>query len=137
MAFRDDPDGDRFFALRTHRADGSAVSVPVWLAPANGRWYGYTPVRSWKVRRIRRDPRVAVAPSTFDGDPRGPWRSGTARVLRGRELRAAKRALTAKYGNEFRVFVLVTLLGRLRPHGGKAAGLEITLAAEDGDHPAG
>ncbi|WP_165436268.1 PPOX class F420-dependent oxidoreductase [Amycolatopsis suaedae] len=127
MARRDDPNGDRFFALRTFRRDGSAVSTPIWLAPADGRWYGYTPGRSAKVRRLRRDPRVEVAGSDFDGNPAQPWRTGTARLLTGRELRTAKRALTAKYGNAFRFFVLVTLAGSVRRNGGRAVGLEITL----------
>lgn len=127
MAFKKDPSGDQFFALRTFRADGSAVSTPVWLAPSNGRWYGYTPARSWKVRRIQRTPRVEIAPSTFEGVPHGPWQPGTGRVLPNSELRIAKRALTAKYGNKFRVFVITTLLGSLRKHGGRAVGLEISL----------
>lgn len=127
MAYRRDSQQDQFFALRTFRANGSAVSTPVWLAPSHGRWYGYTPRRSWKVRRIRRTPRVEVAPAAFDGVPHGPWKPGTARVLPDSELRVAKRAMTAKYGNKFRVFVIVTLLGRLRRHGGRAVGLEISL----------
>lgn len=133
MAFRDDPNGDQFFALGTFRKDGSAVSVPVWLAQVDGCFYGYTPSRSRKVARIRRDPRVEVAPSTFDGAPTGPWRSGSARVLAGHELRIAKRAMTAKYGNKFRMFVITTLLGSLRKHGGRAVGLEISFASGSGD----
>ncbi|GIH13383.1 hypothetical protein Raf01_15550 [Rugosimonospora africana] len=99
----------------------------MWLASGGGRWYGYTPARSWKVGRIRRNPRVEVAPSTFEGTPTGPWRSGWARVLSGRELRTAKQAMTVKYGNRFRVFVITTLFGSLRKHGGRAVGLEINL----------
>lgn len=87
-------------------------------------------MRSWKVKRIRRNPRVEIASSTFDGTPTGPWRSGSARVLPARELRTAKRALTAKYGNRFRLFVIATLVGSLRTHGGRAVGLEIDLDAE-------
>ncbi|WP_280434505.1 PPOX class F420-dependent oxidoreductase [Nocardia carnea] len=127
MAFTNDPDGDRFFALRTFRGDGTAVSTPIWLAPAGDRWYGYTPERSWKVRRIRANPRVEVARSTFDGTPTGPWRSGTALVLPRDQVRRARQALTTAYGNKFRIFVLVTLLGRLRRHGGRAVGLEIEI----------
>lgn len=130
MAFRDDPDGDQFFALRTFRRDGSPASTPIWLAPVGDRWYAYTPGRSWKAGRIRRDSRVEVARSTFDGVPIGRWRTGSARVLPTRELRTAKRAMTAKYGNKFRVFVVTTLLGRRRRRGGPAVGIEIVL---DGD----
>lgn len=45
----------------------------------------------------------------------------------GSELRTAKRTLTSKYGNRFRIFVIVVLLGRPFPHGGRAVGLKITL----------
>lgn len=127
LQFRADPDGDRFFALRTLRRDGSTRSTPIWLAPAGGRWYACTPGRSWKVRRIRRDARVWVAAATFDGDPLGPWRPGHARILPRAELRVATRALTARYGNQFRLFRLLMLLGAPRAHGGRAVGLEISL----------
>ncbi|WP_020667493.1 PPOX class F420-dependent oxidoreductase [Amycolatopsis nigrescens] len=119
--------GDEYFALRTFRRDGSPVSAPIWLAPAEGRLYAYTPIRSWKVLRLRRDPRVEFAPSDFGGEPHGPWRTGRARVLPASELRVAKRAMTAKYRNKFRWFTIVTLLGRARKRGGRAVGLEITL----------
>jgi hypothetical protein len=42
-------------------------------------------------------------------------------------LRIAKRAMTAKYGNKFRWFTIVTLIGRPRRNGGRAVGLEISL----------
>ncbi|GAB2874280.1 hypothetical protein GCM10022245_06520 [Streptomyces mayteni] len=57
----------------------------------------------------------------------GPWRPGVARVLSGGELRTAKRAMTAKYGNKFRVLVITTLFGSPRKHGGRAVGLENSL----------
>ncbi|WP_354002612.1 PPOX class F420-dependent oxidoreductase [Ruania halotolerans] len=130
MPRRDRHRADEYFALKTFRRDGSSVSTPIWLAPAGDRLYGYTPSRSWKVRRIMRNPRVEVAPSTFNGAPQGPWHSGEARVLADAELRVAKRAMTAKYGNRFRLFTIVTLLGRPRRRGGRAVGLEIAVHSE-------
>lgn len=127
LQFRADPHGDRFYALRTVRRDGSTRSTPIWLAPADGRWYAYTPGRSWKVGRIRRDPRIWVAAATFHGEPRGPWQPGRAHVLPRSQLQLATRAMTAKYGNQFRLFRLVTLIGTGRRHGGPAVGLEIVL----------
>lgn len=118
---------DEYYALRTFRRDGTAVSTPIWLAPMDNRLYGYTPGRSWKVRRIIRNAMVEVAPSTFHGTPSGPWQTGRAQLLVGVEVRAAKRALTAKYGHRFRWFTIVTLIGRPRRRGGRPVGLEITL----------
>jgi PPOX class probable F420-dependent enzyme len=112
------------------------VSGPIWLAPTGERWYAYTPSRSWKVRRLRQNPRVEVAPSNFAGEPHGEWRPGRAQVLPSSELRVAKCAMTVKYGNRFRWFTIVTLIGRLRKHGGRAVGLEITLDSTSETEPA-
>lgn len=128
LQFRADPHGDRFFALRTCRRDGSTRSTPIWLAPAGGRWYAYTPGRSWKVGRIRHDAQVWVAAATFHGEPLGPWQPGRAQILPRSRLRTATRALRGKYGAPFRLFQLLTLISAPRTHGGRAVGLEITLA---------
>lgn len=130
MKFQDDPQGDQFFALRTFRRDGSAVSTPIWLAPAGGHWYGYTPGRSGKARRIARNPNVEVAAANFEGEPRGDWRSGRARILPSSQSANARRALRAKYGAKFLLFVVTVLIGRPRRYGGHAVVLEITF---DGD----
>ncbi|MDA8369622.1 MAG: PPOX class F420-dependent oxidoreductase [Nocardiopsaceae bacterium] len=131
MSREEDPHQDEYFALRTFRRDGTAVSTPIWLAPTQGLLYAYTPGRSWKVRRIHRNPRVEVAPSDFSGEPHGRWRSGRARILPESELRTAKRAMTAKYRNRFRWFTIVTLIGRPRKRGGRAVGVEIRLDPTD------
>lgn len=128
LQFRTDPHGDRFFALRTVRRDGSTRSTPIWLAPADGRWYAYTPGRSWKVTRIRHDARVWVAAATFHGEPIGAWQPGRAQVLPPSQLQLAKRPLSVKYGPKFRLFQFLTFVSAFRTHGGPAVGLEITLA---------
>ncbi|WP_235912157.1 PPOX class F420-dependent oxidoreductase [Ruania zhangjianzhongii] len=128
MQFQRDTSGEDFYALTTFRRDGTAVSTPIWLAPAKGCWYAFTAGRSGKVARLRRDPRVQVAPSDFHGEPAGAASEGTARVLPDAQFRTAVRALTAKYGWKFRFFRLVSWLGRGRRRGGPPVGLEIVLA---------
>jgi hypothetical protein len=115
-----------YLALTTFRRDGTPVTTPVWAAPADGHLYVYTPIRSGKVRRIRRTPRVTLAPCDFSGNPHGPAVPARARVLDHSELRTVRRALTAKYGYRFRWFTVVTLLGRLRRAGGRPVGIDIT-----------
>lgn len=134
MRFRHDDSGEDFYALTTFRNDGTAVSTPVWMAPWQGRLYAYTPGRSGKVRRLRRDPRVRVAPCDFHGEPAGEATGGTARVLPDAQLATATSALTAKYGWRFRFFRLVSWLGRGRRRGGPPVGLEIELVAGDAHH---
>jgi PPOX class probable F420-dependent enzyme len=101
------------------------MTTPVWAAPDGGRLYVYTPARSGKVGRIRADPEVTLAACSFDGTPHGPAVPARSRVLPTPELRRARRALTAKYGNRFRWFMVVQLLGRARRAGGAAVGIEI------------
>ncbi|NEB75937.1 hypothetical protein G3I40_11995 [Streptomyces sp. SID14478] len=81
--------------------------------------------RSGKVGRIRADPEVALTACSFDGIPHGPAVPARARVLPAPELRSARHALTTKYGNRFRWFTVVLLLGRARRSGGAPVGLEI------------
>jgi PPOX class probable F420-dependent enzyme len=72
----------RYISLTTFKRDGTAVSTPVWVVSDDQRrllvWSG---AKSWKVRRLRRNPRVLVAGSTFRGRERGQRFAGRARVV--------------------------------------------------------
>lgn len=90
-----------YVALTTFRADGRAVTTPVWAAERDGRLVMWPPGRSAKARRIRRTPHVAVAVCDFSGELRGPAGLGSARLLPRAEHRAARRALAASCGRRF------------------------------------
>jgi uncharacterized protein len=86
----------RTISLTTFKRDGTPVSTPVWVVTDDGRrllvWTGRS---TWKAKRIRRDPRVLVAPSTFRGRERGPRVEGRARILDGYDVKPLVRE---KYG---------------------------------------
>ena len=88
--------GSRYLSLTTFKRDGTEVSTPVWVVSDDGRrllvWTGGS---TWKVKRIRRDPRVLVAPCTFRGRERGPRLEGTARLVDDVDVHALVRR---KYG---------------------------------------
>ncbi len=100
-------DGDRLAALTTQRhislttfrQDGTAASTPVWVVSDDGRrllvWSG---AETWKVKRIRRDPRVRIAPSDARGNVRGQTVEGTARLLGSEVGELVQPLLRAKYG---------------------------------------
>jgi len=108
LQFQHDDSGEDFFALTTYRQNGAGVTTPVWMAPAGGHWYVYTAGRSGKVRRIRRDQHVQLAPSDFHGEPTGPAWQASARILPDSRRATATSALAAKYGARFRFFMLVS-----------------------------
>jgi len=91
-------DGKSYIALETFKKNGQGVSTPVWFVLHNGAIYVYTDADSWKVKRIRNNPRVRVAVCSMRGDVKGPWLDATASfVEEGDEQRAAYRLLDRKY----------------------------------------
>lgn len=84
--------------LVTYRRDGRPVPTPVWAAEADGRFYVRTERAAGKVKRLRRDPRLLVAPCTVRGKPLGAPFEATARVLDVAEEPVGERALVARYG---------------------------------------
>ena len=82
----------------TFRRDGSPVATPVWAAVDGGRIYVRTERTSGKVKRLRRDGRALIAPSTRQGRALGPPLEVTGRILDGTDEHLAERALRERYG---------------------------------------
>ncbi len=105
----------RYALLTTYRRSGAGVPTPVGVLVRDGKMYCSTDARSGKVKRVRRQPRVEVAPCTRRGQPTGPSLPGHARVLEGpeaAELAAAFDALwTRQWGLLWR---LGSFIERLR-----------------------
>ena len=65
--------GQRYLNLESFKRDGTPVQTPVWFAGAHGVLYVYTLTKAGKVKRIRRNPRIRLAPCTMRGTVTGPW----------------------------------------------------------------
>jgi uncharacterized protein len=79
--------------LTTYRRDG----MPVHIAVDGDRACMRTYDKAWKWKRMRDNPEVLVAPSTFRGRPTGPALAATGRILDGQEAEHAARCLRRKY----------------------------------------
>ena len=120
--------------LTTYRRDGTPAGTPVSIAVDGPRAF----IRTWdaagKMKRVRRNPVVEIAPSTFRGQPTGSAIRARARLLDGDEAKRAARALARKY--PVLHGVMVPLLHRLRrnttvhleltPVSGQAPGESVT-----------
>jgi PPOX class probable F420-dependent enzyme len=84
--------------LVTYRRDGTPVPTPAWVAEHEGVLYARVERGSGKLKRMRRDRRVLVAPCTFRGTLRGAALEAVGRVLAPEEEPRAERALAARYG---------------------------------------
>ncbi|HEY7892423.1 MAG TPA: PPOX class F420-dependent oxidoreductase [Solirubrobacteraceae bacterium] len=97
-------DGHKYCLLSTFRKSGEAVPTPVWFGLAEGNLYIRSEAGVGKIKRIRREPRVQIAPCTFRGRPLGPSAEGRARILTPGECERAERALKANYGLQRRLY---------------------------------
>lgn len=97
--------GHKYCLLVTYKRSGDPVPTPVWFGLGDGKLYVRSEATVAKVRRIRNDPRVRVAPCTVRGKPLGRPADGRARVLDDpREEEAAEAALRANYRLGRRVY---------------------------------
>lgn len=83
--------------LTTYRRDGTAVGTPVHIAVEGDRAYFRTWDTTWKLKRIRNNPEVEIAPSDIRGNPTGPTVRARARILSGAESKHAAVAIAGKY----------------------------------------
>jgi uncharacterized protein len=102
----------QYLSLTTFRRSGAPVMTPVWFARVGQALYVITDNDTGKVKRIRHDPAVRVAPSTAKGEPTGVT---IAKVLPVGEASHGMRALSGKYGWLFTAFELLHRLQRKTP----------------------
>jgi uncharacterized protein len=90
--------GHKYCLLTTFRRSGDPVPTPVWFGLADGKLYFHSEATVGKVKRIRNNPRVRIAPCTVRGKPLGPPAEGRARVMAPHEGQTAEHTITANYG---------------------------------------
>jgi uncharacterized protein len=116
---------ERYINLETFKKNGEGVRTPVWFAIDGDRLVVFTDGTSYKVKRIRRDPRARVAACDVRGSLRGPFYDGRAEILEpGPAEEQAYRLLTRKYGWQKR---LLDVFSRLGGRMGRRAVISIAL----------
>ena len=97
----------QYIALETYKKNGEAVRTPVWVTQEAGKLYVITESHSWKVKRIRNNPRIRIAQSDARGKVQGDWVEATARVLEDTAaVNQQGKRLAAKYGLIYHLFTL-------------------------------
>jgi PPOX class probable F420-dependent enzyme len=108
--------------LTTFKRDGTGVGTPVHIAVDGDRAFVRTWDTTWKLKRVRNNPEVEVAPCTVGGRSTGPAIRARARVLGGEEAAHAAQLLARKY--PLLHGVLIPLVHRLR--GNRTMHVELT-----------
>jgi len=89
--------GQKYISLATFRKTGVPVYTPVWFAEEGDKLYFMTSSKLGKVKRIRNNSQVKIAPCTMRGKITGPEFAGAARILPLTEASRVRRAINAKY----------------------------------------
>lgn len=106
------PFGDgKYICVETFKKNGTGVKTPVWYVLRDSKFYVYTEDDSWKVKRIRNNPRVRIAPCDMRGNVNGEFIEGRAQIISGEEEKMADKLLDQKYFLK-KIFNLMTKLNR-------------------------
>jgi PPOX class probable F420-dependent enzyme len=97
-------EGHQFLNLETFRKSGEAVQTPVWFVEDDGMLYVRTIDNSGKVKRIRNNPRVRVAPCDVRGGLLGEWGEAQAHLVDEPTAQRVDQLLEDKYGEQKRSF---------------------------------
>ena len=107
--------GRKYIGLETYKKGGEPKLTPVQSLKHEGLVYVRTDPRSWKVKRIGRNPHVRIAPTDGSGKPNGKWVEGDARMLEGEERVRMLDLLEKEYRKEYGAirYSVVSFMGRL------------------------
>ena len=118
---------EKYVALTTYKKDGSTKTLPVWITDFGGGEIGFTTASSsYKVKRIRNDPRVVLQPSDARGNVKDGSEpvTGTAKVVEGAEFERYESMVKQKYGIQYRG---IKLLGKFMNLIGKGSGTDAVV----------
>ena len=111
-----------YLNMESYRKSGEAIRTPLWFVQDGQVLYFYTVAHSFKVTRLKNNPRCRVAPCDMRGNLKGDWVDASARLLDAEEAKHADNLLNAKYGLMKRT---LNFFAKLRGH--KRAAFAITL----------
>jgi PPOX class probable F420-dependent enzyme len=97
----------KYLNLETFRKNGVSVRTPVWFVQDGDALFVRTVANSGKVKRIRNNDQVNIAPCKMDGVLLGDWVQAVAREVKDQEIdRKVDHLLGKKYGMIKTMFAL-------------------------------
>lgn len=112
----------KYLSLTTFRKSGVAVATPVWLVRDGEHLYVTTQADSGKVKRLRNNSEVLLAPCDARGNLTGAQVPGTAAILNEADSARVAKLIKARYGILGRLMMLTSAFRR----NSASVGLEIT-----------
>ena len=100
-----------YLNIETFRRNGQGVRTPVWFVEDGGKIFIRTGANSGKVKRIRNNPDVQLAPCKADGTVIGEWIPAKGREIADPETdKLVDQLLGKKYGMQKNLFAWMSRL---------------------------
>jgi PPOX class probable F420-dependent enzyme len=97
----------QYLNIETFRKSGEGVKTPVWFVETNGKIFISTMKESGKVKRIRRNAIINVAPCKMGGKVLGTWIKAEARLIEDKiGIQEIDKLMNKKYGLMKKLFEL-------------------------------
>lgn len=104
---------EQFVALTTFKRNGDPVTTPMWIGRDGPDLFMWTPTDSWKVKRVRNNPRVLLAPCSRFGkvDEGIEPVEGRAVVLTDADaVERLRKVIQRKYGLGYRIITTIEMI---------------------------
>jgi PPOX class probable F420-dependent enzyme len=97
----------QYLNIETFRKNGEGLKTPVWFVENNGKLFITTMNESGKVKRIRKNKTVKVAPCKVGGEIVGTWEKAEARLIEDIvQIQEIDKLMNKKYGLMKKLFEL-------------------------------
>lgn len=101
-----------YLSLATFKKNGDAVETAMWFVTIDAAIYLFTDGTSYKVKRLRRDTRIRIAPCNVSGKVSGSWTDGRGEIVEDPSvIKRVYAELKRKYGWQMRLLDIVSTLG--------------------------
>ncbi|MBP7972175.1 MAG: PPOX class F420-dependent oxidoreductase [Candidatus Nanopelagicales bacterium] len=114
----------KYISISTTRKNGEKIATPVWVTREGNALYVITGADSGKVKRIRNNPHVEVAPCDARGRLKGDVVAGTVEILDADGTEEVRSRVSKRFGLMYKV---LTLMEKVRGSGDGRVGLKITV----------
>lgn len=101
----------KYINIETFRKNGTGVRTPIWFVVYQGLIYFRTDAKSGKVKRIRNNPHLRIAPCDIRGNVKGNWSDGNVSFAGSAESSIVYSMIDKKYGF---VATLIRIFNKIR-----------------------
>ena len=102
-------ENESYLNLETYRKNNQPVVTPVWFILNDNDIFVVTKEKTGKVKRLKNNNVVRVAPCNYRGHPKGKWVTGTAHFIDSQEKSDILKMRDKKYGIKAKMANLLSM----------------------------